>query len=197
LYANDYNSNGTIDPIICKTIDGNSYPYAFRDDLLKQIPSLKKKFNNYSDYANATIEDIIGEDQSRKSNQGIVETLATSLLLNTQNHSFTITPLNWEAQQSPVYAIEKTDINLDGNDDLLLGGNQIGAMEQIGQNLSNKGTLLIGDGEGTFSTTGKGSSSLGIEGEVRDILQVDDNRYIWLKSQEKPTILKLNKSESK
>ncbi len=197
LYAGDYDQNGTIDPILCKTTNGKGYPYAFRDDLLKQMPSLKKKFNSYSDYASATVEDIIGLEQLQQSPDRKVYTLATSLLINNKKRSFTISDLNWEAQQSPIYAVHSTDINGDGNDDLLLGGNQIGAMEQLGQNLSNKGTLLVGEGNGSFTTSGRGSSSLGVQGEVRDILPISDNRFLWLRNQDSSLILKVNEIKSK
>lgn len=197
LFIGDYDNNGTIDPILCKTTNRKTYPYAFRDDLLKQIPSLKKKFNSYADYATATIEDIIDKEQLEKSQQREVHTLATSLLINSKQNSFALSDLNWEVQQSPIYAIQSADLNNDGMEDLLLGGNQIGAMEQLGQNLSNKGTLLLNEGDGSFSTSGKGSSSLGVKGEVRDILRLTENSFLWLRSQNSPIIFKTNETKSK
>lgn len=185
LYASDFDDNGTIDPIFSKTINGDILPIAFRDDLLKQIPSLKKKFTSYADYAQATVADMFSDEQLEKSDRREVQTLATSLLTNHADGSFSIKELNWEVQQSPVYAIASTDINNDGHIDILLGGNQIGAMEQIGPNLSNKGTALFGDGSWEFTTTNIGSSSLGIRGEVRDIIPINENRFIWLRHQDK------------
>ena len=58
LYVNDFDGNGIIDPIMCYFIQGKSYPMASRDELFDQIPSLKKKFLRYKDYADATINDI-------------------------------------------------------------------------------------------------------------------------------------------
>jgi len=165
------------------------YPYAFRDDLLKQLPSFKKRFNSYQDYASATIEDIFDQGSLNDSDQREVHTLSTSVLMNQKGVSFSIEELNWEAQQSPVFAISHSDINSDGHIDLLLGGNQVGAMEQIGPNLSNKGTLLLGNGSGEFTSV-EGSSSLGIQGEVRDILQPNDETFIWLLRQDSLVVVR-------
>ena len=37
LYVNDFDDNGTIDPVMCYYIQGESYPMASRDELLEQI----------------------------------------------------------------------------------------------------------------------------------------------------------------
>lgn len=200
LFANDFDNNGTIDPIFCKSINDKFFPFAFRDDFLKQLPSFKKKFNSYEDYARASIQDIFDEEQLDGSDRRDVHTLYTSILLNEKGRSFSLHELNWEVQQSPIFAITHSDLNDDGHIDLLLGGNQIGAMEQIGPNLSNKGTLLLGDGTGSFRTDGKGSSSLGIQGEVRDIVHPNQNTFIWLMRHDSVFVMLndyMNKGENK
>ncbi|MGH2553494.1 MAG: VCBS repeat-containing protein, partial [Chitinophagaceae bacterium] len=51
LYYNDFDNNGSIDPILFYYINGISYPAASRDDLANQLPSIKKKFLKYKEYA--------------------------------------------------------------------------------------------------------------------------------------------------
>ncbi len=66
MYAADFDNDGLIDPIVCYYINGKSYPMASKDELLDEIPSLKKKFIKYNDYADATINDIFSADQIKK-----------------------------------------------------------------------------------------------------------------------------------
>src|SRR6202000_699025 len=63
LYAADFDDNGSLDPIFCYYIQGKSYPMASRDELLDQIVTLRKKFNSYKAYADATIQDIFPADK--------------------------------------------------------------------------------------------------------------------------------------
>ena len=59
LYYTDIDGNGSIDPIITYFNGTENALLPFRDDLLNQVPVLKKKFNDYPSYAKATIKEII------------------------------------------------------------------------------------------------------------------------------------------
>ena len=50
LYIRDFDQNGSIDPIMCIHKEGEDFPIAFRDELLSQLPFLKKKFTTYAAY---------------------------------------------------------------------------------------------------------------------------------------------------
>ena len=58
IYYKDFDNNGSIDPILCYYINGVSYPASSRDDMTEQLPGLKKKFLEYKDYADATINEM-------------------------------------------------------------------------------------------------------------------------------------------
>ena len=58
LYYKDFDNNGTMDPILCFYIQGKSYPYMSRDELITQIADMHKKFEDYKSYADATINDL-------------------------------------------------------------------------------------------------------------------------------------------
>jgi hypothetical protein len=60
LYADDFDGNGRLDPVLCAYVQGVSYPVASRDELLDQINPLRKKFVKYIHYADARPEDIFG-----------------------------------------------------------------------------------------------------------------------------------------
>ena len=57
----DFDNNGSIDPFLCCYIQGRSYPYVSRDELLDQVYPLRRKFTSYKSYADATLQDIFSE----------------------------------------------------------------------------------------------------------------------------------------
>ena len=67
LYVNDFDQNGSVEPIYSFSKDGKEYPFALRQDIIKQMSSLKKKFVLYKDYANKTLPEIFDAETIRKS----------------------------------------------------------------------------------------------------------------------------------
>jgi hypothetical protein len=96
--------------------------------------------------------------------------LATSIMINNGDGTFSISALPVEAQFAPTYAIATADFNGDGTTDILLGGNQYRVKPQAGRYDANYGILLIGDGIGGFKAVSKAETGLSINGEVRDFL---------------------------
>ena len=181
LYVKDFDNNGSIDPILCSYINGQSYPVFSKDDLLGQLSMLKGKYVNYSDYANQQISDIFSEEELKGATILKVVNFATSYVENLGNGQFKIKPLPSEAQFSPIYAIETGDFNFDGHLDLLLAGNFFGNRVKFGRSDANKGLLLLGSGNGEFRAVDNSASGLNINGEVRDIITlpiVDESKLV-------------------
>ena len=114
LYVADFDDNGTIDPIVCYYIGGKSYPMASRDELLDEIPSLKKKFVHYKDYADATIGDLFSKDKISKAQILTCNQLASGILYNDGNAHFNFQALPLQAQFSRVSAAIVDDFDGDG-----------------------------------------------------------------------------------
>ncbi|MFC4722461.1 VCBS repeat-containing protein [Geojedonia litorea] len=162
-YVSDFDNNGTIEQIICHKIDGKYYPIADRDELVAQIASLKQKLLFYKDYENATIDAIFNKEQLAKAIVLDVNTVKTSLFINNGN-AFSIQVLPHEIQYSNVEAIIVSDINLDGNTDIIFGGNQYLVKPQFGRQDASRGWLVYGDNQGQF----KKVIRLNIKGQIRD-----------------------------
>src|SRR6185437_10284756 len=103
LYAADFDNNGTIDPILCYYIQGKSYPLASRDELLSQIAVLRKKFNSYKAYADATIQDIFPPEKLAQARVLHCNQLGSGILYNKGNGKFVFSPLPLAAQFSKVF----------------------------------------------------------------------------------------------
>lgn len=169
LYVKDFDSNGSLDPIMCSYILGESYPIFSKDDLVGQLSSLKSKYNSYSEYSNQKITDIFTAEELADATKLSAYTLSSSYMENLGNAKFKLSPLPTPVQFSPIYGLIAKDFNSDGNLDIVLGGNFFGTRVKYGRYDANKGNLLLGDGQGGFQPAGNIASGLNIDGEVRDI----------------------------
>ena len=78
-----------------------------------------------------------------------------------------------EAQYAPVHAVAVLDFDKDGNNDLLLCGNNSRAKLRLGKMDANYGLLLRGNGQGGFSYVRQRESGFRLRGDVRSIVQLD------------------------
>jgi len=143
MYVNDFDKNGSYEQIICYSRDNLDYPIADRDDLLSQLPFLKNKLSYFKDYENATMNTIFNKRTIKESLIFQSKIFKTSLFLNI-NGKFTNFELPKEIQYSSVNAIEITDVNHDGVNDVLFGGNQYLIKPQFGREDASKGWLVYG-----------------------------------------------------
>ncbi|MEN8230100.1 MAG: VCBS repeat-containing protein, partial [Bacteroidota bacterium] len=150
IYASDFDNNGSLDAVMCYYINGENYPLYSRDDLVSQIPDILTRYPTYADYAHQTITDIFPEEALDNALVLQANTFTTSYLENLGNNQFAISDLPLPAQLSPVYNIGTGDYNNDGDPDLLLTGNFFGSRIKYGRLDANRGTVLLGDGNGHF-----------------------------------------------
>ena len=173
LYVSDFDNNGQVEciPVYYKT-DGKAYPFNLHDDIIKQMPYLKKKFLRYDAYAGKSIEEIFTPEELDKASVLTVNQTQTCVFYNNGKGGFNIQPLPIRAQFSPVYSILVTDINNDGIKDLFLGGNFYGLKPEVGRYDSSYGVTLLGNSKHWFDYLPPANSGLFIKGEVRDISQI-------------------------
>jgi hypothetical protein len=179
MYVNDFDGDGSIEQIFCTKIADRYYPLIDKDDLLSQIPSLKKQLLYYANYAGKSIDQIFSEKMVNTSRILEVKMLSSVLLLSGQN-GFTIIDLPQEAQYSSIYDLLIEDIDNDGVDDLIAGGNNYKIKPQFGRSDASHGWFFKGDLKGKEFSFQKGLD-LGIDGEIRDIelIERDGTKYIF------------------
>ncbi|MDB5276218.1 MAG: RNA-binding protein [Ferruginibacter sp.] len=167
LYVNDFDDNGTLDPVMCYYIQGKSYPMASRDELLDQVSPLKKKYIKYKDYADATINDIFSKEKIRQAQVLYCDELASGILYNDGHNNFSFKPLPLQAQESKIFGLTAVDFDGDGKKDILSGGNYFSYRVQLGRSDASLGLLMKGMGNQHFSVIDPPLSGVYIDGDVR------------------------------
>ncbi len=178
IWYKDFDDNGAIDPFFCYYINGKSYPYVGRDELLEHISMLRTRFTDYKSYADADMNQIFTDAERKNALHLEAHNLETSLWLSSSNGKWEKQALPPEAQFAPVYAICVQDFDGDGKDDLLLGGNILHSRIKVGRNQSNTGQLFLGDGKGHFRYLPAVETGLTIKGEVRSFALQGDRLFI-------------------
>jgi hypothetical protein len=172
LYVSDFFANGTLEQILTFYRHGVSYPLPGRDDLLRVMSQLRKKYPSYKAFGAARIDDIFSAADLRPATVLEARNFATSIALNRGNGTFDLAPLPTEAQFAPVYASLAGDFDRDGHADLLLGGNFYGVTPVQGRYDASYGLLLRGDGKGGFVPVDLDASGVIIDGQVRHMAVV-------------------------
>lgn len=183
LYFKDFDQNGRIDPILCTYIQGKSYPYITRDEMIGQLPIMGKRYTDYKTYADATLKDMFGASELEGATRLEATHLTTTLFEQNANGKFVVKTLPMEVQVSPVHAIAVIDYDKDGKKDLLVCGNQLRTRLRLGQYDANLGILLHNNGNNNFSYVPQIRSGFNLKGEVRSILNINNSLYFGINQQ--------------
>jgi hypothetical protein len=173
LYAGDFDQNDSTDQILTYFIGENEYPFNTRDEMTRQMPSLKKKYLSYRKFAATGFHEMFSDEVLANKEKHIVNTFETCVIENLGNLKFRMKKLPTAAQFSSVNAILASDVNGDKNVDLLLAGNYYPINIQMGRNDASYGLLLLGNGKGSFSSVPAAESGLKLQGEIRKLLTLN------------------------
>ena len=196
LFVNDFDNNGTIEQIATRNIEGKDMPISLKNELIKQIGSLKKQSLRNSEYAKKSIADLFDGDVLRNSIKRKAVESKSVIALNKGNNQFTVLVLPSEVQFSSVYGISCSDVDNDGNLDLLLGGNNYGFKPQFSRLDSNYGSLLLGNGKGEFNWVPYPKSGFFVKGEIKHIHRLQNKNgkdiFIAVRNSDVPKIFMIN-----
>jgi hypothetical protein len=167
LFVNDFDSNGTIEQISTRSIEGRDMPINLKQELAKQIPSIKKKNLSYGDYAKKSVQEIFAEDIITNSLQKTAVIQESVVAINKGNGQFEIKALPAQVQFSTVNTSCVMDVNKDGILDIILGGNQYEFKTQYGRLDASHGSVLLGNKKGEYSCLPYANSGFFITGEVQ------------------------------
>lgn len=172
IYANDYDKNGQIDPVMCHYVDGENYIAHSRNDLIDQINAMRVRFRTYSDYAKATFEESFTKDELANAHVVKSETFANSYLENLGNGKFKLTTLPRNVQIAPMYGILVGDYDQDNHLDVLAVGNFYSGEVFSGRYDASIGWFLKGDGKGNFNPIDVNESGFFVQGDAKGMVNI-------------------------
>jgi hypothetical protein len=146
---------------------------------------VKKSMLHYRDYARTNSADLLRLIGKTSWKTLTCKVLASSFIENSGNGAFSISALPVSAQFAPVNGMLAEDVNLDGNVDLILVGNQYDGDVVNGRYDASIGTVLINSGNNTFTALKQNEHSFVVRGDARGIsrLELSDNRSLLLITQ--------------
>lgn len=196
LIAKDFDGNGIMENMFCYYIKDNDGKYKLssgisRNEWAEQMPSIKKRFGQNSSYAKATMDEIFTAEIMDKAIVLKCNEVRSGYFQNDGKGKFTFHAFPLIVQEAPVNAILYTDVDDDGNNDIVLGGNEYQSAAMPGRYDASYGLCLKGDGKGNFEPLSPAMSGLIIDGDVKDL------KLIKTGKQEKIVIAAINNESLK
>jgi hypothetical protein len=176
-YGKDFDHNGIYDMIPSLYLPDQQgvlreFPAEGRDDLLRQINSMRKKFPSYKDFAVATMDEVLNAKDREDALILEANEFRSGYLRNDGNGKFSFHPLPQAAQYSMVNGMIADDFDGDGNLDVLLTGNDYGTEPVVGRYDALNGLFLKGDGKGNFTPLSILQSGIYIPGNGKALAEL-------------------------
>ena len=174
LYYGDLNDNGTQEIILAKEINGTTYPIRGKECSTEQMPIFSTKFESYNEFADQDLFGIYGE--GLKEAKKLVATMFETAVFIKNGDTFEVRTLPNEAQFSTVNGIVATDVNKDGNVDLILAGNMYESEIETTKADASKGIVLINTGNANFKVLPTSKSGFIAEYNAKDLQSIKFNK---------------------
>jgi len=174
MWMNDFDNNGTIEQITTNHQEGKDYPIHMKKELTRQLVSLKKQNLKASVYAKKSIDELFEKEKVENSIMKKNNISETIIAVNEGMGNFTVKKLPSRVQFSCVCGIICTDINNDGNLDLIMAGNNFEFKPQYSRLDANYGSVLLGDGKLGFTWQDYNTSGFVVKNEVKHLKTIKD-----------------------
>lgn len=133
LYHHDFDGNAQADPLIFHYMGEKLVPFATRDDLIRQIPGIKRQHNTYLEYSKiSTPGDLFPKEEIQKARKHPAYEFRSGVYFQAEDGSFEFEPFPREAQWSPIFAIEMDK----QTGTIYLGGNSSDFRVDLGKSLN-------------------------------------------------------------
>jgi hypothetical protein len=179
ITAKDFDKNDSYDAFISKYLPVShadttkkSFPVHTRDEINKQMISMRAKFKNFTSYANVTMDQLFTPEEMKGAIQLHANTLYSMLIRNEGNGKFSMEPLPVAAQSGLIEAMVVEDYDGDGNLDIIINGNDYGTDVSYGRMDALDGLYLKGDGNGGFKPLSILQSGIYIPGNGKAMAQL-------------------------
>ena len=197
IFAKDFDGNGSIDPVLAcymrESMESEGrklYPIHFWDELNSQSPKFRNKFSRYKQYSKVTIDQVLTPEDLKDALILEANHMESSFIKNLGGGKFSLTPLPRLAQVAPINGMVTTDVNEDGNLDVVLVGNDYGNEVFAGRYDALTGLVLFGNGKGSFEPLPSARSGFYVKGDAKALvkLQRANGDEIFIASQNKDSL---------
>lgn len=187
LFHHDFDGNGQADPLIFHYMGEKLVPLATRDDLIKQIPAVKRKHTSYQEYASiSSPEDLFPKEILDQANKKSITEFRSGAYLQQEDGSFAFTPFPSKAQLSPVLSMNWDE----DSKSIWLGGNFSGFRVDLGKSTASAFSAWKWKNDGfelvTISTSIPSQSevrnlrSISVSGKNLGIVTTNNGKIYWI-----------------
>lgn len=184
LYVDDFDKNGQIEQLLTYYVKDKEVPVASYNEIVKRIPTMKKKFLLADDFAKATIKELIGDSNYKTCLKYKVTNLENMYFENIGGGNF----IDKKLPNSLQFSCMKSGIVIDDKQQnassvLLLAGNFHSISPEIGWSDASYGSLVSLNAKGFLSESL--IQSLHIDGQIRRILPIktrDSLLYLFVQN---------------
>lgn len=199
VYYHDFDNSGSKDIVLSYFNDGEKFPVRGRECSAQQMPGIKKKFENYESFSQATLEDVYTDRYLDDALHYQVKSFA-SLYIENLGGSFVTHKLPNEAQISSINQILVNDFDDDGHVDALIAGNLHSSEVETPRADAGIGLFLKGNSNGNFEPLAAKKSGFFAPGDVKDMatLSTPEGDYIVVaRNDDFVQLVKVNKKRKK
>jgi hypothetical protein len=194
LWIHDFDGNGAIDKVITRRIGKRDMPVFMKKDMVEQIPGLKKENLRNTDYAKRSVQELF-EGVIDSAWLWEVNTAASMVAINDGHAGFRTMPLPDPMQLSSIRAIRLADVNKDNKPDILAAGNFFDLLPQFCRIDASYGHVALNIGRGSFQVVNPVSSGLHLQGQARQILNIQTPQgpaFLVVQNNERPRLYRQN-----
>lgn len=185
VYYEDFDGNGSIDPLMTFSVMGEEFPFFSRDELASQLYKKKGLFTSHEAFSKAKISDILTENELKKATILEAQNLKTQMF-TLLDGKFQEVQLPVLVQSSPIQAIAA--LKAEKGFELMLLGNQENARLKLGRLDANPGWVLYKNDSGFWEIADVREMGLKIRTNITDAWSHEN--VVWV-SQSNSEILKL------
>jgi hypothetical protein len=173
MFYGDFEGNGMMDILEARYEPrlGDLAPIRARQHVTDAMPFVARRIQSYSQYADATVHDVIGP--ALASAPMLSVSTFDHLLLVNKGGRFEPHTLPTEAQLSPSFYAGVADFNGDGHEDLFLTQNFYPVEPEMPRYAAGRGLWLEGDGTGLLNPVPGMRSGVKVYGDQRGAALAD------------------------
>ncbi|WP_425639156.1 VCBS repeat-containing protein [Algoriphagus yeomjeoni] len=175
IYFEDFDSNGSVDPLMTFPVMGEEFPFFSRDELAAQMYKKKALFPSHEVFSKAKIQDILTAEELEKANKVEAQNLETKMF-TLKNGLFEEIALPTIVQASPIQAINA--LKKGAGYDLIFLGNQLEARLKIGRIDANPGWVIRKSEDGNWKVLDRKFNGMDLKSNVSSSLNF--NNTLWI-----------------